>query len=137
MLRHRKLPIIFLACAINLGGGMAQAASLAGCGDEQIACGEGEKCCEHKIATFCENQGCSSVRVEGQCLPLERSCDEFWCGNRQCQSNWLISKDVCCVYYQHGNTPDFACTASELNCPGNNARLSIRDTVASRTLQGE
>jgi hypothetical protein len=137
MLRTWKCSSLIFFCAIALGGGMARAAEPATCGEERITCGDREKCCEHKVATFCANESCSSLRVEGRCVPTENSCDEFWCGNRHCESNWLFSKDVCCVYYPQGSTPDYACTASELNCPGNNARLSMRGSVASRSLQGE
>jgi len=75
------------------------------CGDDQVVCEDAEKCCEHRVATYCEKETCSSVRVEGECIPKENSCGEFWCGNRQCQTSWLITENVCCVYYQPGNTP--------------------------------
>jgi hypothetical protein len=125
-----------MLCAIILGGGMVRTGLTFACGDEQTVCRGEEKCCEHRVATFCENETCSSVRMEGQCVPKEHSCDEFWCGNRQCQSTWLISKDVCCIYYPSSNAPEYACTASEINCRGNTARLTIRPapTLASSEL---
>ena len=137
-----SLCLVSMVCALTLVGGMAradQAAALvaaATCGDDQLTCGSKEKCCEHRIATFCENETCSSVRVEGRCVARDKSCSEFWCGNRQCQTRWLRSRDVCCVYFQAGDNPEYSCAASELSCPGNTTQLSIRPTVASRTLQG-
>src|SRR5258708_33812781 len=125
-----RLKVIVLAWAIGvpLGGGVARA---------QSVCADQEKWCEHKVATFCENETCSNVRTEGDSVPKEKSCEEFWCGNRQCQGHWLISKNVCCIYYPDGNAPDYSCTASELSCPGNNARLTIRaPAIASSELQG-
>ena len=110
-----------------LGGGMVRA--------DQASCSSEEKWCEHKVATFCENEACSNVRSEGQCIPKETSCEEFWCGNRQCQSSWLITRDVCCVYYPSDNSPQYSCAASELSCPGNTAQMTIRPTLASSQMQ--
>jgi len=114
---------------MSLGGGVAWAGSNSGCGDDNITCASDEKCCEHRVATFCKDEACSNVRREGQCIPRDRVCGDFWCGNRQCQMSWLLSKDVCCIYYPGNSTPEYACTASELSCPGNNTRLSIRPTA--------
>ena len=119
----RTLTAFLAATAISLGGGMAVAGP--------SACTETEKWCTHKLATFCENEGCSAVSEEGQCVPQEKSCDEFWCGNRQCASSWLISRNVCCIYYSAENSPNYSCAASELSCPGNTAQLTIRPTLAS------
>src|SRR5262245_56154159 len=125
----RKIGLI-IAAIVLLGGGMVHAGSST-CGDAQLACGENEKCCEHRVATFCENEGWSNVRTEGRCIPERSSCDVFWCGNRQCQSSWLISRDVCCVYYPADSSPEFSCAMNELNCPGNTAELMIRPTLAT------
>jgi hypothetical protein len=125
-----------LVCTFSLlGGGKAQGASGASCGDDQLVCGSDEKCCEHPRATFCEGSACASVHVDGKCIPKEQACGDFWCGNRHCQSSWLLSKNVCCVYYQTGEAPEYSCASSELSCPGNSAQLTIRPTVASRQLQ--
>jgi hypothetical protein len=123
-----RLRVLLLALAIvfPLGGGMARA--------EQY-CKKGEKVCEHKLATFCENQTCSSVQTEQKCVPANQDCDAFWCGNRQCQSSWLLSKDVCCIYYPSDSEAQYTCSTSELSCPGNTARLTIRPpTLASADL---
>jgi hypothetical protein len=131
MLRNALHRVLLLAWAISflLGGGMAYAGSA--CGDDKLLCGDQEKCCEHRVATFCKDQACSSIHVEGQCVPQERACDEFWCGNRQCTSSWILSKNVCCVYYNPGNDPAYSCAASELSCPGNTAQLTIRPTTVA------
>jgi hypothetical protein len=135
---------LVILCTITLGGGMVRSgqafarATTATCGEDHDVCGDDEKCCEHRVATFCQDQSCSSVHVEGECIPKEHRCDDFWCGNRQCQTTWLMSKDVCCIYYTAGDTPEYACTASEVSCRGNTSRLTIRPTptLASSDLSG-
>ena len=124
---HRRFSVSLLALTlILLGGGRVWAG--------ESACSAEEKWCEHKVATFCENEGCSNVRTEGDCVPKEKSCEEFWCGNRQCQSSWLIQKDVCCVYYPSNTSPQYSCAMSELSCQGNTTQLTIRPPVlASRS----
>jgi hypothetical protein len=132
MLRLQNYPgqIAFsltLAAFLVLGEGPAWAGA--------STCSNTEKWCSHTVATFCQNDGCSSVREEGDCVPKDKSCAEFWCGNRQCQSSWLITRKVCCVYYPAENSPEYACTANELSCPGNTAQMTIRPTLASSQLQ--
>jgi hypothetical protein len=123
-----KVFFLLATAAVLLGGGTVRA--------EESACTEGQQWCEHKVATFCENDGCSNVRTEGQCISKERSCEEFWCGNRQCSSSFLITRDVCCVYYPADNSPQYSCADSELSCRGNSAQIMIRPpTVASAHLQ--
>jgi hypothetical protein len=117
-----------LAITLVLGGGMARA---------ENSCADTEKWCEHKVATFCENGACSNIRTEGDCVPKEKSCEEYWCGNRQCQSSWLMSKDVCCVYYPEGSSPDYACATSEVSCRGNTARLTARPGATTTLAQAE
>ncbi|OGR92286.1 MAG: hypothetical protein A2992_06670 [Elusimicrobia bacterium RIFCSPLOWO2_01_FULL_59_12] len=123
--------LLFGALSLCLGGGSARAS----CGDNKLACGADEKCCEHRVATFCEGDACSSVHAEGECIPKGQNCGEFWCGNRQCQTSWLLTKDVCCIYYPGGNIPEYACASSELSCRGNTSYLTIRPTLASSELQ--
>jgi hypothetical protein len=121
----------FLALAISLplGGGMARADSAAG--NPTASCGQEERWCEHRVATFCKDGTCSSIHNEGQCIPKTQDCGDFWCGNRQCQTSWLLSRDVCCIYYPTANSPEYSCTGSELSCPGNTAQLSIRPPVVA------
>ena len=108
------------------------------CGESHESCGAEEHCCEHRVGTFCEGDGCSNVHMEGQCAPKEKSCAEFWCGNRRCQTSWIFSNDVCCVYYPEGSTPEYSCKSSELSCPGNTAQLTLRTpTLASTNLQSQ
>jgi hypothetical protein len=102
-------------------------ANAQGCADDEVYC-------EHRMATFCENEGCSSVHKEGQCVSKARGCGEFWCGNRQCQNGWLFSKNVCCVYYQGEASPSYSCAASELSCPGNTAQLTIRPPLSDNRI---
>jgi hypothetical protein len=124
MLTPRVSAFLIVFAMTLWGGGVAWA----GCGSSSEGCGENEVCCEHRMATFCEGNGCASVHKEGQCVAKERGCGEFWCGNRQCQNGWLFSKNVCCVYYQGESSPEYSCAVSELSCPGNTAQLSIRPT---------
>lgn len=39
------------------------------CGDEQVTCGEGEKCCEHIVAMFSSEGATAPPYVQGQCIP--------------------------------------------------------------------
>lgn len=128
---------MILAVLCCVGGTGAWAEERAPCGDDHVVCGGAERCCEHPIATFCENQGCASVYVHGECIPQGQSCRDFWCGNRHCQTGWFLSNEVCCVYNREGAPASYSCTSSELSCPGNTQQLTIRPKVATRKLQGE
>jgi hypothetical protein len=112
-----------------------------GCGDDGIICGEGKQCCEHTVATFCENETCAYEYVKGQCVESGQSCEQFWCGNRQCGGSWLRTEDVCCVYQETAGI-SYKCSGSELSCKGNTTQISIRSsdakqraTVASSALE--
>jgi len=138
MIKKTAWTLAAIFCTLTfLGGGAVWAQENLACGDNQMVCGTNEKCCQHPQAVFCEGNTCSSVHVEGQCIPKEQACGDFWCGNRHCQASWLLSKNVCCIFYQQGQTPEYSCASSELSCPGNSAQLTIRPTVASRHIHGK
>ena len=107
------------------------------CGDEGLVCGDTERCCEHVMAYFGDGGATSPPYVEGQCIPKEQRCAEYWCGNRRCHSGFFGMQNVCCVNNDPSHAPQYTCSYSELSCPGNTEQLSIRDKqVALRTLQG-
>jgi hypothetical protein len=101
--------------------------SSAACGTEQLACGESEHCCEHTVAMFSDAGASAPPYKEGKCIPKEQKCEAFWCGNRHCQASFFGTPTICCVSAQPELPPEYKCAYSELNCPGNNQQLTIRD----------
>jgi len=111
------------------------------CGDQELSCGTSERCCEHVVAMFSPAGTSATPYLEGQCVPKEQRCAEFWCGNRHCQSGFFGTPSVCCIMEHPGLSTDYHCAYSELNCPGNTAQLSIRDRdqnkLVSRALHAD
>ena len=107
-----------------------------GCGDDGITCGGDEHCCEHVIAMFSDDHSVAPPYVQGQCLPKDAKCSDFWCGNRQCTHGFFGAPSVCCINTPDGGaTPEYSCAYSELNCPGNGQQLTIRESQPTRTLR--
>ena len=124
------IALTFLLPAIPL---LADATS---CGDDGTTCGDAERCCEHVVAMFSEDHPTSPSYVQGQCVPKEQKCADFWCGNRHCSAGFFGSPTVCCLNTPEPvGTPEYACAYSEVSCPGNSQQLSIRETQPSRTLR--
>src|SRR5688572_4613565 len=95
MRRYLFLGIILMGTLLN---GATPGFATKTCGDEGLTCGEGQRCCEHTVGTFCANQQCGYTYVKGQCVDASDSCGDFWCGNRRCNSSWLNTKTTCCIY---------------------------------------
>ena len=106
------------------------------CGDDGTTCSEDERCCEHVIATFSDDHATAPPYIQGQCVPKDQKCADFWCGNRQCKPTFFGSPSVCCINQaEGGSNPQYMCAYSALSCPGNNEHLSIRSSTPTRTLQ--
>jgi hypothetical protein len=106
------------------------------CGEAGLVCSDHERCSEHVVAIFSKEHVSSPPYVQGQCLPKDQKSDNFWCGNQECRSGFFGSPSVCCVNTpNYGATPEYACAYSELSCPGNSQRLTIRDNQPNRTLR--
>src|SRR5438132_8160749 len=71
--------------------------AFAGCGNEQLACGQEERCCEHTVASFTNDGVSTPTYMEGKCIPKEQSCSDFWCGNRHCEGGFFGTPTVCYV----------------------------------------
>ncbi len=105
------------------------------CGDEGLTCGDQERCCEHLVAFFSDASSAPPY-VSGTCVASEQKCSEFWCGNEQCKAGIFTRPSVCCISLPDGaSSREYTCKSSELNCPGNTQRLTIRDTQPTRTLR--
>lgn len=106
------------------------------CGEEGLTCEDHETCCEHVIATFAGDHASAPPYVQGQCIPKDQKCGDFWCGNEECKSRFYGTPSVCCVNVPNpGGAKDYSCAFSELSCPGNSQRLTIRDTQPNRSLR--
>src|ERR1700688_1776671 len=113
-----KTSLILLTLFILAQGSLLRADS--SCGDDGIICGGDEHCCEHVIAMFSDDHASAPPYVQGQCIPKDAKCSEFWCGNRECTHGFCGSPSVCCINTpEGGGTPQYSCAFSELNCPGN------------------
>ncbi len=105
------------------------------CGDDRTSCGEEEHCCEHVIAMFSDDHAMAPPYVKGECAPKAQKCADFWCGNRHCESGFFGTPSVCCVNQpEYGSAPQYSCAYSELSCPGNSQKLTIRESQPTRTL---
>jgi len=108
----------------------------ASCGDSALSCGGEEKCCEHVVAYYSASGVNGTSYVEGQCIPKEQKCGEFWCGPKRCEGGFWGKPTVCCVEPRSGGAPEYQCARTELSCPGNTQSLTIRNKEPERHLQG-
>lgn len=125
-----------LSLCLALGAAQKAYADENSCGDQQMVCGEEERCCEHVTATFFQSGASAPAYVEGRCIPKEQRCSAFWCGNRQCKSGLFGTPSVCCVNQTTGGAQEYQCAMSELSCPGNTQQLTIRTSSIQHPLQG-
>lgn len=106
------------------------------CGEEGLTCEDQERCCERVIAIFADDHAAAPPYVQGQCIPQDQKCGDFWCGNEECKSRFYGTPSVCCINSPvPGAAKQYSCAFSELSCPGNSQRLTIRDSQPSRTLR--
>jgi hypothetical protein len=130
----RFLSWLMVPCMLATLIGLPVAAAQS-CGDDGIACGEEEHCCEHVIAMFSDDHAVAPPYVQGQCAPKAEKCADFWCGNRHCESGFFGTPSVCCVNQpEQGSSSQYSCAYSELSCPGNSQKLTIRESQPTRTL---
>jgi len=120
-----------------IGGVHAEedASSMGFCGDEPVACGATEHCCEHVIAMFGEGGATAPSYKEGKCIPQNQSCADFWCGNRHCEAGFFGAPTVCCITARPELPPEYKCSYSELSCPGNTQQLTIRESSTAPSLR--
>lgn len=125
---------LILLTAIVMAPGWGRAENV--CGEDGLVCEQSERCCEHVIAAFAGDHAASPPYIQGQCIPQEQKCTDFWCGNEQCKGGFFGTPSVCCTNVPSpGAAPQYSCAYSELSCPGNTQRLSIRDNQPNRTLR--
>jgi hypothetical protein len=127
----RKILLITLLLASPAGTCLAGQS----CGEDGMICGEDEVCCENVVASFSESTPAGPAYVEGKCIPRGQKCNDFVCGNRRCQGGFFRMPTVCCIQQLPDAVPTYTCATSELSCPGNGDKLTIRGGQSLRSLQ--
>jgi hypothetical protein len=125
--------VFTLVCSIAMAA-VLRAEGTGNPGEELgVVCADTEHYCSHVVAMFSKDGTNIPPYREGQCVSKDKSCTDFWCGNRHCGGGIFGDKNVCCMTSAPGQSTEYKCAYSELSCPGNTQQLTIRSSPDHRS----